>query len=48
MMLDAEKWAEVKGFDVAYLCSMNDDFYKKCGYEKVESISYGGWFKKKI
>ena len=50
MMLDAEKWAKVKGFNAAYLCSVSDarDFYKKCGYEELKSDDYEGWFKKKI
>ena len=35
MMLDAEKWAKAKGFNTAYLCSLNDGFYKKCGYSEI-------------
>ena len=50
MMLDAEKWLKVKGFNAAYLDSAYDarGFYKKCGYEKIESGEYEGFFKKKF
>ena len=50
MMLDAEKWLKVKGFNAAYLDSAYDarGFYKKCGYEKIESGKYEGLFKKKF
>ena len=44
MMLDAEKWAKVKGFNQAYVDSGNDDFFKKCGY----SHAHKEWFGKKI
>ena len=46
MMLDAEKWTKAKGFNTAYLCSLNDDFYKKCGYS--ENSDFKGYFEKKI
>ena len=50
MMLDAEKWLKVKGFNAAYLDSTYDarGFYKKCGYEKIECGKYEGLFKKKF
>ena len=49
MMLDAEKWAKAKGFNTAYLWSINDNFYKKCGYLEIKSGSdYVGWMKKEI
>ena len=50
MILDAEKWAKVKGFNAAYVSSLTrtEDFYKKCGYEKIKSGEYKGCFKKKF
>ena len=48
MMLDAEKWAKAKGFNTAYLCSINDDFYKKCGYSEIKSGYYSSLMKKDI
>ena len=50
MMLDAEKWAKVKGFNAAYLCSVSsaENFYKKCGYSEIKSGAYEGMFKKEI
>ena len=47
-MLDAEKWAKAKGFNTAYLCSINDDFYKKCGYSRIKSGYFRSWWKKEI
>ena len=44
MMLDAEKWAKVKGFNQAYVDSGDDDFFKKCGYYHAHKE----WFGKKI
>ena len=50
MMIDAEKWAKVKGFNAAYLRSYTHtkDFYIKCGYQKLKSDEYVGLFKKGI
>ena len=50
MMVDAEKWAKMKGFNTAYLFSVSEakDFYKKCGYSETKSGHYEGWLKKKI
>ena len=50
MMLDAEKWLKMKGFNAAYLISYprTEDFYKKCGYEKLKSGKYEGFFKKEF
>ena len=50
MMLDAEKWAKVKGFNAAYLNSYThtEDFYRKCGYKKLESGKNKGYFKKEF
>ena len=50
MMLDAEKWAKVKGFNAAYLNSYThtEDFYRKCSYEKLESGENEGYFKKEF
>ena len=50
IILDAKKWAKVKGFNAAYLISASDTrgFYKKCAYEKIESGEYEGFFKKKF
>ena len=50
MMLEAEKWAKIIGFNAAYLYSYarTEDFYKKCGYEEVKSGDYQGMFKKKL
>ena len=50
MILEAEKWAKVKGFNAAYLWSVSDarDFYKKCGYEELKSGDYEGFFKKEF
>ena len=49
-MLDAEKWAKVKGFNAAYVSSLTrtEDFYKKCGYEKYKPDYFEGFFKKKF
>ena len=49
-MLETEKWAKVKGFNAAYLCSYTDteDFYKKCGYEELTYGDNVGMFKKKL
>ena len=50
MMLHAEKWAKVKGFNAAYLMSYThtEDFYIKCGYEEVTSGDNVGMFKKEF
>ena len=50
MMLDAEKWAKVEGFDCVYLlCSTDVEvFYKKCGYSEVNSGVYAEFLKKEI
>ena len=50
MMLEAEKWAKVKGFNTAYLWSYTrtEDFYKKCGYEELKFGDNQGMFKKKL
>ena len=49
-MIEAEKWLKVEGFNAAYLCSFTntEDFYKKCGYEKLKSGEYKGFYKKKF
>ena len=50
MILEAEKWAKVKGFNAAYLWSntRSQGFYRKCGYEKLKSGDYEGFFKKEF
>ena len=50
MLLDAEKWAKVKGFNAALLKSFThtEDFYKKCGYSEIKSGPYYRWLKKEI
>ena len=50
MILEAEKWAKVKGFNAAYLNSYThtEDFYRKCGYKKLESGKNKGYFKKEF
>ena len=47
-MLDAEKWAKVKGFNAAYLISYTktEDFYKKCNYKEIKSGYNLGMFKR--
>ena len=49
-MLDAEKWAKAKGFNAAYLWSntRSEDFYRKCGYEKLKSGEYARYFRKEF
>ena len=48
MILDAEKWAKVKGFNAVYLISTFGarGFYKKCGYKQIESGELKQYFKK--
>ena len=50
MILEAEKWAKVKGFNAAYLWSYTgtEDFYKKCGYKKLIFGEYKEFFKKEL
>ena len=48
MMLDAEKWAKNKGFDAAYVWSINHEFYKKCEYSEIESDGYCSLMKKEL
>ena len=49
-MLEAEKWAKVKGFNTAYLWSYTrtKDFYKRCGYEQLKSGDSEGVFIKEF
>ena len=51
MMLDAEKWAKMKGFECVCLSSLKEaeNFYKKLGYSQTKSKKFPkGFLEKQI